>query len=255
MYTWLKGLAGERLAFAAMIYLWMLTTFAAVAVTYLGLYAVAYLTRLPLLESTAAKVFFVIGATWISTLLHVRGFRGFTWVSEPIRGVYMLAQQGLLPPLMRKVNQFKVPLLLITFQGILTTFWALFLAWTGEGIRIQPTMVVIVSSLFLLLILALPFWLYARHNKAKHKTIVLPSLTKPRGNKRSTLILPRFRAKYQIHPAPEDYLPFSWRKKLMREHHEGIAAYKKAEEQGVHQASSESPAETVVEADEIEYTN
>jgi len=253
-----------------------------------------------------------------------------SWIGGPARGIYMAAQQGLLPTIFRKVNQHDVPIVLIVAQGIIVTIWILILTLGGGGnnlsflIAIALTVCIYVAAYVLMYIgyfklifkqrdlersyqvpggiigkvifasmglvtsiavfaisfvppaglqtgqpatyllilvscfavaLVLPFWIYARHDKGKHKTIVLPSLIKSHELGRHRLALPRFRAKYHIRPAPEDYLPFSWRRKLMREHHEGIAAHKKAEEQGGQQATGETPPEIVVEPDEIEYAD
>ncbi|MCL2438545.1 MAG: amino acid permease [Coriobacteriia bacterium] len=253
------------------------------------------------------------------------------WVVGPARGIYMAAQQGLLPPLFRKVNQHDVPIVLIITQGIIVTIWALILTLGGGGnnlsflIAIALTVCIYViayvlmfagyfklifkqkdlkrkyqvpggiigktvvagiglfttlcafaisfvppsslqsgqSTTYLVILIAcflvalvLPFWIYSRHDKSKHKTIVLPSLIKPHELGRRRFSLPRFRAKYHIRPAPEDYLPFSKRRQLVRKHHEAtVAAQQKAEQaHSAQQDTASQQAEKVIEPDEIEYT-
>ena len=248
------------------------------------------------------------------------------WIVGPARGIYMAAQQGLLPTIFRKVNQHDVPIILIVAQGIIVSGWILILTLGGGGnnlsflIAIALTVCIYVaayvlmyaayfklitkqknlkrkyqvpggvigkflfaglglitsmlalfisfvppaglaqgqSTTYLLILivcfvvaLILPFWIYSRHDKSKHKTIVLPSLIKSHElEQHHKLSLPRFRAKYHIRPAPEDYLPFSWRRKLMRQHHEGVA-----QAQSESAAAEEPTVETVLEPDEIEYAD
>jgi len=252
------------------------------------------------------------------------------WVTGPARGIYMAAQQGLLPPIFRKVNQHDVPIVLIIAQGIIVSIWTVILTMGGGGnnlsflIAIGLTVCIYVvayvlmfagyfqlvfkqkglarkyqipggvvgkvlvagiglmttiaafgisfvppsslasgeSTTYLVMLvvcflvaLVIPFWIYSRHNKSKHKTIVLPSTIKAHELHRHRFVLPRFRAKYHIRPAPEDYLPFSWRRKLMRQHHEGIAAHKATEAQRSQHTADDAPPEIIVEPDEIEYTD
>jgi amino acid transporter len=251
-----------------------------------------------------------------------------SWIVGPARGIYMAAQQGLLPPIFRKVNQHDVPIVLIVAQGFIVTIWALILTLGGGGnnlsfiIAIALTVVIyvvayllmfaayfklvfknkdlkrkyqipggtigkvivagsgVVTTLFafgisfvppgglqsgqsttylvilvgcFLVALVLPFWIYARHDKGKHKTIVLPSLIKSHevDVHHRRLTLPRFRGIHHIRPAPEDYLPFSKRRKLVREHHEAQVA---AQTQQSTQSNEYDPqTEQVINADEIEY--
>ncbi|MCL2525700.1 MAG: amino acid permease [Coriobacteriia bacterium] len=251
-----------------------------------------------------------------------------SWVVGPARGIYMAAQQGLLPPIFRKVNQHDIPIVLIVAQGIIVSLWAVVLTLGGGGnnlsflIAIALTVCIYVvayvlmfagyfklvfkqrdlprkyqipggvfgktivagiglfttlcafaisfvppaglqagqSSTYLIILAACfvlafitPFWIYARHDKSKHKTIVLPSLIRSHELGQHRFSLPRFRAKYHLRPAPEDYLPFSWNRKVRREQHEDMmAAYEARQQQSVEPAAYDGP-ETVVEAEDIEY--
>ena len=254
-----------------------------------------------------------------------------SWVVGPARGIYMAAQQGLLPPIFRKVNQHDVPIVLIVAQGVIVSIWIVILTLGGGGnnlsflIAIALTVCIYVaayvlmyvgyfkliftqkdlkrkyqvpggivgkviiagtglvttlcgfaisfvppsglqsgqSSTYLMILvgsflaaLVLPFWIYGRHDKSKHKTIVLPSVIRSHEAARSRFVLPRFRAKYHIHPAPEDYLPFSKNRKLAREHHEAaVAQQADAQRSTQSRDAGQTPPESVVEADQIEYAD
>ena len=250
------------------------------------------------------------------------------WITGPARGIYMAAQQGLLPPIFRKVNQHDVPIVLIIAQGIIVTIWALILTIGGGGnnlsflIAIALTVCIYVVAYVLMFagyfkliftqkdlkrkyqipggivgktIIAgtglivtifafgisfvppsslqsgqsttylailggcfiaafmLPFLIYARHDKSKHKTIVLPSVLRPHELDSHRFSLLRFRAKYHIRPAPEDYLPFSKQRKLVRKHHEKATAAQTSAKQSVTTQSQQS--EQVIEPDQIEYSD
>jgi glutamate:gamma-aminobutyrate antiporter len=56
-----------------------------------------------------------------------------TWVVGPVRGLYMAAQEGLLPPVFRKVNKHNVPVPLVLVQGIVVSVWAIVLTLFGGG--------------------------------------------------------------------------------------------------------------------------
>ena len=219
------------------------------------------------------------------------------WVVGPARGIYMAAQQGLLPPLLRKVNQYDVPVVLLIIQGIVVTIWACVLTIGGGGnnlsflIAISLTVVIYIAAYLLLyaayfvlifkhkdlkrryhlpggivgktliagigtlaslfalgitfvppstlqsgesatyliiltagflVTLTLPFLIYARRNKAKHKTIVMPSRITLAEARKRRFVLPRFRGMHHIRPAPEDYLPFSQYRKARRLHQEEV---------------------------------
>ncbi|MBP2099273.1 glutamate:gamma-aminobutyrate antiporter [Enterococcus rivorum] len=55
------------------------------------------------------------------------------WIVGPARGLYAAAQQGLLPPIFRKVNKHDVPVYLVLVQGVVVTFWAALLTFGGGG--------------------------------------------------------------------------------------------------------------------------
>ncbi|EAF0570871.1 glutamate:gamma-aminobutyrate antiporter [Listeria monocytogenes] len=55
------------------------------------------------------------------------------WVVGPSRGMYIAAEQGLLPEKMKKVNKHGVPVPLIMVQGIVVTIWAAILTFGGGG--------------------------------------------------------------------------------------------------------------------------
>jgi glutamate:gamma-aminobutyrate antiporter len=252
-----------------------------------------------------------------------------SWVVGPARGMYMAAQQGLLPPLFRKVNQHNVPIVLIITQGVVVSIWALILTLGGGGnnlsflIAIALTVCIYVvayvlmfaayfqlifkqgqlkrkyqvpggivgkiviagiglattlcaffisfvppgslqageATTYLLILvscfaaaLVLPFWIYSRHNKSKHKTIVLPSLIRAHEADAYGLSLLRFRAKYHIKPAPEDYLPFSRQRRFTRKQQEDVYAAN-ASSQAAESKNNSAGNERVIEADEIEYTD
>ena len=55
------------------------------------------------------------------------------WVIGPVRGIYMAAQQGLLPPRLRKATRRDVPIVLVLIQGAVVTAWAAVLTLGGGG--------------------------------------------------------------------------------------------------------------------------
>ena len=55
------------------------------------------------------------------------------WIIGPARGIYAAAQQGLLPPIFRKVNKKNVPIPLIIVQGVVVSIWAAILTLGGGG--------------------------------------------------------------------------------------------------------------------------
>jgi glutamate:gamma-aminobutyrate antiporter len=75
---------------------------------------------------------------WIAKVLAVMIAVGVmaevsAWVVGPARGMYVTAQQGLLPPSMRKVNKNDVPVNFVMVQGLLVTVWAAVLTFGGGG--------------------------------------------------------------------------------------------------------------------------
>ncbi|MDR0846389.1 MAG: amino acid permease [Lactobacillales bacterium] len=56
-----------------------------------------------------------------------------SWVVGPVRGLYMAAQKGLLPPKFRKVNKSNVPIPLVLLQGAIVSIWAIALTMFGGG--------------------------------------------------------------------------------------------------------------------------
>jgi len=257
LYSWVENLSSERAGFVAMFYQWHLIVFAAIAVLYFGLSGIASLFNLQALHNPNVIVIVVAGLVWIATLLQARGVLAMNFIVEPIRGMYGAAQMGLLSTTFRKVNQHEVPLALILAQAVFASLWALVLGTFMRNVASHATFSIIFLLGFLLFVAVLPFWLYSRHNKAKHKTIVLPSLIATQDTSGIFSSLARFRTRYHIRPTPEDYLPFSWRKKLVREHQaEGTAredaTAKRSEQQD---AADTSSSEQVLEPDEIEYVD
>lgn len=56
-----------------------------------------------------------------------------SWVLGPVRGLYMAAQRGLLPPVFRKTNRHEVPVPLVLVQGGLVSVWTIVLTLFGGG--------------------------------------------------------------------------------------------------------------------------
>ena len=80
------------------------------------------------------------------------------WVIGPARGMYMAAQQGLLPRALCKVNRHDVPVVLVLVQGVIVTIWAAVLTLGGGGnnlsflIAISLTVVIYVVAYLLLFV-------------------------------------------------------------------------------------------------------
>ena len=55
------------------------------------------------------------------------------WVIGPSRGMYSVAQRGILPKVFKKVNSHDVPVPLIMVQGLVVTIWAAVLTFGGGG--------------------------------------------------------------------------------------------------------------------------
>ena len=253
----------ERLNFVFTFYCWVLGALAFLALTYL---MVAVLAQVLGIEAVSSNPVFVgmitLGIFWVLTVLQCRGVLVFLtqWgIGQSVR-MYHCAQLGLLPPTLRKVNQYKVPLVLIGAQRSIVSIWffvqTLFLATALNAA--QFTSYIIFMVLSLLALIALPFWIYSRHDRSKHKTIVLPPSIEISSIKVGEVGSLRFvflqlRAKYHIQPAKEDYLPFSKQRKLVREQQE--AARMDEEEHQAQNNRQTAQPEQVVEADEIEYAD
>lgn len=81
---------------------------------------------------------FSSGLTWLAKVFAVMLAVGVmaevsAWVVGPARGMYVTAQQGLLPPALRKVNKNDVPVTFVMVQGIIVTIWAAVLTFGGGG--------------------------------------------------------------------------------------------------------------------------
>jgi len=256
LYSWIEGHFSERAGFVAVFYQWHIIIFTIVAFFYFLFSGVAHLFNIEALSNPGAIVIITAGLIWIATLLQARGVQAACFIAEPIRGMYAAAQMGLLANTFRKVNQFEVPLALIIAQAFFASTWILALATFMGNIAEQAVFSAIFAVGFLLLIAALPFWLYSRHNKAKHKTIVLPSLITAQNTQGILSSIAKFRTRYHIRPAPEDYLPFSWNKKVVREQGaKGTSEDTARQNSEKQQGASDIPPEQVLEPDEIEYTD
>ena len=224
-------------------------------------------------------------ASWAANLVALLIAVGVTaevagWVIGPARGIYMAAQQGLLPRVLRKANRHDVPVVLVLIQGVIVTVWAIILTLFGGGgtnmsfqIAISLTVVIYAVTYLLLfagyfklvfrqsdlkrkyqipggrigktivagiglvvtlaafgitfvppstlgsgqaasylvilvvgflVCLAIPFVLYALHDKSAHTSIVEPRHLLASEVRR--LARPLCRGEQGIHPAPEDYL-------------------------------------------------
>jgi len=263
MFIWLKDALGEQLAFAAIFYRWILAITFDVFILSAGFWILSMLIPpLSFLGNPTTIALLSITTFWIFTILATRKVSGSGFIIDTARGMYAVAQQGLLPPLSRRVNQHGAPLVLIIPQAIVFAILALMLGTWIAGFAHMTVVTVILQTLIIAALVAAPWYLYARHNKSRHKTIVLPALEHASELSGINKALARFSTRYHLRPAPEDYLPLSFRRKQVREYHEANAAYREAAEQGIDPNASNSDAgseaaqaETVIEADEIEYTS
>lgn len=78
------------------------------------------------------------GLGWLAKLVAVLLALGViaevsAWVVGPARGMYVTAQQGILPRVFRKVNKNDVPVNFIIMQGVIVTAWAALLTFGGGG--------------------------------------------------------------------------------------------------------------------------
>ena len=256
----------ERLYFVFIFYCWVLGTLIFLALTYLLVVGLAQVLGIEAVSSNPVSVGMItLGIFWILTVLQYRGLLTplTQWgIGQSVR-MYHCAQLGLLPPVLRKVNQYKVPLVLIGTQRSIISIWffvqTLFLATALGSERFGSYLSFMAFSL--LALIALPFWVYSRHNKSKHKTIILPpsiEISNIKVGKAGSFsfMFQQLRAKYRIQPAREDYLPFSKQRKLVREQQEAaMAAKDDYQTQISRQAAQSEQAEQIVEADEIEYAD
>ena len=253
----------ERLGFVFIFYCWVLGTLAFLFLIYLLVVVLAQALGIEAVSSSPVSVGMItLGIFWLLTILQYRGLLAplTQWgVGQSVR-MYHCAQLGLLPPMLRKVNQYKVPLVLIGTQRSIISVWffvqTLFFATALDSGRFNSYISFMAFSL--LALIALPFWVYSQHNKSKHKTIILPPSIKVSGIKVGkagsfSFMFQQLRAKYRIQPAREDYLPFSKQRKLVREQQEAARA---GEDEFQSQDSGQTvQPEQVVEADEIEYAD
>ena len=251
----------EKFGFIFTFYRWVVGTLVFLALIYLlaGLLAQA-LGLESVYSSPVALGMISLGVFWLLTVLQYRGLlKPVTqWGIGQSAKMYHCAQMGLLPPMLRKVNQHEVPLVLTGVQRSMISMWffvqTFFLAAALSGGRFDFYVLFMTVSLYILV--ALPFALYSRHNKDKHKTIVLPPDIKASDVGKHRFSLSYLRVKYEIRPAAEDYLPFSRQRKLVREHMQAQAdAEQEFQEQERRQAEQIEQTEQVVEADEIEYAD
>ena len=255
----------ERLNFALTFYCWVLGALAFLALAYLLVVALAQVLGIEVVSSNPVSIGMItLGIFWLLTILQYRGLLTplTQWgIGQSVR-MYHCAQLGLLPPTLRKVNQYKVPLVLMGTQRSVVSIWffvqTLFLATALGSGQFNSYISFMVFSLLALIIL--PFWIYSRHDKNKHKTIVLPPSIELSSIKIGeagsfSFILQQLRAKYRIQPAREDYLPFSKQRKLVREQQEAAEHQQDSPTQNAKQATQSGQPEQIVEADEIEYAD
>ena len=248
----------EQFGFAFAFYRWVLGTLAFLLLAYLLVNLLAQVFGIEaVLNNPVAAGMISLGIFWVLTVLQYRGVLAFLtqWGIGQSTKMYHCAQMGLLPPMLRKVNQYKVPLVLTGIQRSILSVWffilTILLALASTDDHFNSVFVFTVLSLFILI--ALPFWLYSRHNKEKHKTIVLPPRVTLAELSKHHFTFSHIRTMYEIRPAKEDYLPFSKQRELVREQQEAA----RVEEEEYQAQSSKQPVqpEQVVEANEIEYAD
>ena len=95
------------------------------------------------------------------------------WLIGPVRGIYMAAQQGLLPPALRKANRQDVPVVLVLIQGVIVTIWTLVLTLGGGGANlsflIAISLTVVIYVVAYLLLFAGYFVLIFKHKDLKRR--------------------------------------------------------------------------------------
>jgi amino acid transporter len=77
---------------------------------------------------TFQVIFQSMGAPWlvgVFALLIVLGAMGqvSTWILGPVRGLFMTAKEGVLPPILQKKNENDIPTNMLILQAIMITFW------------------------------------------------------------------------------------------------------------------------------------
>jgi amino acid transporter len=77
---------------------------------------------------TFQVIFESIGLSWlvkVFALLIVLGAVGqvSTWILGPVRGLFITAKEGMLPPILQKKNENGIPTNMLIFQAIMITFW------------------------------------------------------------------------------------------------------------------------------------
>ncbi|MGX5378073.1 glutamate:gamma-aminobutyrate antiporter [Ligilactobacillus sp. LYQ135] len=92
-----------------------------------------------------------------------------SWIIGPSRGVYVAAQQGLMPKIFRKVNKHGVPVPLLIAQGIVVTIWDAVLTFGGGSDNVSflaavSLTVVIYLVCYLLMFIAYFNLVYKKEN-------------------------------------------------------------------------------------------
>ncbi|MFH2106546.1 MAG: amino acid permease [Candidatus Micrarchaeota archaeon] len=77
---------------------------------------------------TFQVIFQTMGLAWlvgVFALLIVIGAMGqvSTWILGPVRGLFMTAREGMLPPILQKKNENGIPTNMLILQALMITFW------------------------------------------------------------------------------------------------------------------------------------
>lgn len=89
---------------------------------------VANLNLLAGIMQTFHVIFQSLGLAWlvkVFALLIVLGAMGqvSTWILGPVRGLFITAKEGILPPILQKKNENGIPTNMLILQALMITFW------------------------------------------------------------------------------------------------------------------------------------
>ncbi|WP_290033985.1 glutamate:gamma-aminobutyrate antiporter [Ligilactobacillus cholophilus] len=103
-----------------------------------------------------------------------------SWIIGPSRGMYVSAQQGLLPKIFRKVNKHGVPYPLLILQGIVVTIWDAVLTFGGGSDNVSflaAVSLTVVIYLVCYLLMFISYFVLIYKKKKLHRTYNVPGGT------------------------------------------------------------------------------
>jgi amino acid transporter len=103
-----------------------------------------------------------------------------TWILGPVRGLFVTAKKGMLPPLLQKKNKNDIPVNMLILQGVLVTFWGAVYALAPGGVNSSFWMLVALTTT---VYIVMYFLMYAAAIKLRYTRPDVPRSFKIPGGK------------------------------------------------------------------------